>query len=60
MNFSILIKPCMFRTQSRPECCSIAIVFAYFRKQFSWVQSYLKETSSPGVQFCSQLRRLII
>lgn len=31
MNFPILIKPCMFRTQSRANCCSITIVFAYFK-----------------------------
>lgn len=60
MNFPILIKPCVFRTQSKAKCCSITIVFAYFRKQFSWVQSYLKGTSSPGVPFFSQLRKLII
>lgn len=57
MNFPILVKPCMFKTKSRTKCCSTAIVFAYFRMQFSWVQSYLTETSSPGVQFCSQLRK---
>lgn len=32
MNFLLLIKPCMFRTQSRANCCSITIVFAYFKK----------------------------
>lgn len=32
MNFPILIKPCMFRTQRRANHCSITIVFAYLKK----------------------------
>lgn len=34
MNFPVLMKPCMFRTQSRASCCSITIVFASFKKAF--------------------------